>query len=255
MRGFQGFLLVGLCFLAFKAGASPLLVISDIDDTLKPTHVRSTLDKVANALRTDLLFPAMPELLRGLQQNGAEVYYVSAAPEALIGGAHRDFLSLNGFPDGELFLSPGFTAADKLPTLRRILKKEKPRTVILFGDNGENDAVNSETLVRENPGIRFITFIRWDYEPGRYADFFPDQIPFVTAGDAALNLRSQGFLTDEQTKETLIGANPDVQTLGLPDWVDCQGYRANLPAFPFDSEDANQLEESLNARCGVNPNW
>lgn len=87
---FWGVLL--FCTLSVSSAWSRTIVVSDIDDTLKISYVRSLTDKVLNAPRTDLVFAGMPEPFLALQNRGdVEFIYLSNAPTWLMTEAHQVF--------------------------------------------------------------------------------------------------------------------------------------------------------------------
>ncbi len=131
--------------------AQGLSVISDIDDTIKISHVMDS-DKM---LRTAFLeeyrpVPGMSCLYRRWAQDGAAFHYVSASPWHLYPWLSR-FTERHEFPPGvfrlfayrlkdksalDLFSSP---MEKKYPVLERVVTDFPQRHFILVGDSGEAD--------------------------------------------------------------------------------------------------------------------
>lgn len=156
---------------------SKILVISDVDDTLKITNVVDKGDMLFDKYWSEKPFRHMAYLFQELQADaksrGEEIkfYYLSAAPHFLVN--NRSWVRKNNFPQGKtiqkmwiplvseishlpiirfffeflgLELDSVFYGSReyKMNRLREIIRKEYPRKedrVILIGDNGEHDPV------------------------------------------------------------------------------------------------------------------
>lgn len=162
-----------LGFLVSAAPASPTrtravaTVVSDIDDTIKGTHlwafgVRNFLLNPL-ALFASRPIPGMPEIYRNWERGGpVEFVYVSAKPETR---AHeqntREFLRLAEFPLGAVFLRPRSSSRFHLlappnykrsriePLLLRWLRANPGRRFVLVGDSGEYDPESYGELARD----------------------------------------------------------------------------------------------------------
>ncbi len=134
--------------LISRAGLS---VISDIDDTIRISHVldRKALMK-STFLREFEAVPGMAELYQEWAANGARFHYVSGSPWQFYEPLAA-FLSSAGYPAGtfhlrnlrlkdlsavELLASPGKA---KQMAIERILQTFPRREFILVGDSGEQD--------------------------------------------------------------------------------------------------------------------
>ncbi len=126
-------------------------VISDIDDTLKHTHVLSRHALLANTfLREFEPIPGMANLFREWSSQGAAFHYVSSSPWQL----YRNLAGLfetEGFPEGSFHLL-AFRLRDHLmrkilmmrrsgkgSVIKNILQMYPERRFILVGDSGEAD--------------------------------------------------------------------------------------------------------------------
>ena len=139
----------GVAFLVPETGIS---VISDIDDTIRVTHVRNR----KRAFRSTFCEPfvavaGMPELYRHwADAHGAVFHYVSTSPWQLYPPL-SDFLRSERFPPGSVHLREfrwrkldviePFPPADphKFPTVTELLTTFPRRRFVLVGDSGERD--------------------------------------------------------------------------------------------------------------------
>jgi len=148
-------------------------VISDVDDTIKISHV---LDKPAllenTFCRTFKPVEGMAGVYRGWERTcGAQFHYVTASPWQLYVPL-SDFTRSNGFPAGtwhmkefrvkdrsvfELFASP---ERYKLGVIEPLLRKFPKRQFVLVGDSGEKDPEIYGALARKHPDQIQRIFIR-----------------------------------------------------------------------------------------------
>jgi phosphatidate phosphatase APP1 len=143
---------------------SGLIVISDIDDTIKITQV---LDRKATLRNTFLEpfkpVPGMADLYRfWADKSKAQFCYVSASPWQLYSPL-ADFIRSNGFPTGVFYLQSFrwkdeslfnlFEGPEKYkPTVIEPLMKRFPhRQFVFVGDSGERDPEIYGALAREFP--------------------------------------------------------------------------------------------------------
>jgi hypothetical protein len=148
-----------------------LSVISDIDDTIKITHVH---DRVALLRQTFLRefepVPGMAELYRGWRAAGATFHYVSRSPWQLFTPI-GDFLAAHGFPAGTFHmrhfrwknastLKRDRDGSKKLAVIEEILTALPHRRFVFVGDSGEHDPeIYGELARRYSKQVRAI-FIR-----------------------------------------------------------------------------------------------
>lgn len=236
----------GVKVSALEMSQSETLVISDIDDTLKNTHVLDRWEALQNALRTENAFVGMSSLFQLLQKNTPEIdfVYLSNAPESLMYTKHLELLRKAQFPEGELILRQDSGDADhKIKAIRELVLKYHPAHLILIGDNGEKDALIYRQAIQDFPELQIEVYIHQVYsvigeEKGQKLQ--PGQNGFVTAIDLALSWYFQGRL-NQQEVERWLGANiagviqePEDQShgsLAFPEWVDCRDYRPHFPAI------------------------
>lgn len=207
------------------------VVLSDVDDTLKVAHVRSTIGKLLRAFNTKVKFTGMPELFHALDKSGevSAFYYLSNAPKSLMGKSHPAFLKNNNFPTGTIWLRDDLSSMEHKPYhLRELVRRENPTTIILFGDNGEYDAKFYADFGREFPHIRLISFIRYLYAEAVEAT---PQNEFVTALGPYLTLKDAGLIKAGLKEEEIIARqilvserDGSYDPVVFPSFLNCPGY-------------------------------
>jgi hypothetical protein len=141
-----------------------LSVVSDIDDTIKHSHVADRRRLLVNTfLRDFAAVPGMAPLYQQWAKHGAQFHYVSASPWQLFEPLEA-FLKSEGFPPGTFHLkffrpkSVGvwrlFASPKKVKgkAIQEILTSFPQRTFIMVGDSGQHDPEIYGRLFRENPG-------------------------------------------------------------------------------------------------------
>jgi hypothetical protein len=140
-----------------------LSVISDIDDTIKVSHVADARRMLRSALLEPFRpVPGMSELYHRWQARGALFHYLSSSPWQLYAPL-SEFVAAEGFPEGiyhlmqyrlkdetllNLFRS---SYEKKLPVLERLLNDFPGHRFILVGDSGEQDPEVYAELARTHP--------------------------------------------------------------------------------------------------------
>jgi len=184
----------GLIRLIPNQGVS---IISDIDDTIKDSHV---LDK-KELIKNTFLRPAKPvKFMNDWYQNMLKHYsspdiskayfhYVSASPWQLY-PALNQFLQQHDFPSGSLYLRQ-FRIKDrsvldflrpsteyKVETISRLIKQYPGRYFILIGDSGEHDPEIYGRIITTYPAQVKMIYIRKvpgsDLSKQRFSQAFGD---------------------------------------------------------------------------------
>lgn len=127
-----------------------VLIVSDIDDTIKVTEVKDRQKMLENTfLNPYKSVEGMPGLYRSWETEGADFFYLSASPWQLYEPLTQ-FLADESFPEGLMQmktfdLPSGIkTIFDnpekvKIPALKKLMKSFPGRKFILVGDSGEKD--------------------------------------------------------------------------------------------------------------------
>jgi hypothetical protein len=244
------------------------IFISDIDDTIKRSHVLDKSDAIFIANKVDYAFTGMSTLYNLIKTDS--LFYVTNAPEKLMYRNHSDFLQYNLFPAGKLLLRPGFEDNFKETTITKLILDEKPDQVILIGDNGEQDTLIYAKIIEKfkSKPIQFFTFIREDYptiphttdEVGRKLE--DGQVSFITAGELAVKMSVLNILTKDSALKAIYSTlNPSKEIsldevdseIFLPYWMACAFHKfEKLPALFEQEELANLLWTKSKHRCREN---
>lgn len=147
-------------------------VISDIDDTIKVTHVANKKQLLENTfLRPFQAVDGMAHIYRQWADDGAALHFVSSAPWQLYGPLSA-FTRNSGFPDAtyylkrmrlkdstflSLFADPEET---KPRVIEPILQAYPQRRFVLVGDSGEKDTEVYGTIATKFPEQVAHIFIR-----------------------------------------------------------------------------------------------
>ncbi len=138
-------------------------VISDIDDTVKVSHVADRRELLKNTLLREFsAVPGMPEAYHRWEAAGVAFHYVSASPWQL-SNCLCAFLGAAGLPAGSMHLKL-FRLKDTTPLGRLTARKRSKRRVIeaimadfpgrrfvLVGDSGERDPEVYAAVARRRP--------------------------------------------------------------------------------------------------------
>ncbi len=171
-------------------GETGLSVISDVDDTIKATHVRDRREVVRKTFYEPFQPVAgMAAVYREWAARGASFHYVSASPWQLYEPL-AEFAATNGFPGGSWHLKQfrvkdgSFLALFDSPekykpaVIEPMLRQFPKRRFILVGDSGERDPEIYGALARNFPGQIHRIFIRdvtgEDAKAARYTAAFKD---------------------------------------------------------------------------------
>lgn len=154
-RAFEGHVL-----LVPREGVS---VVSDIDDTVKVSHVTDRARLMESTFFRDFeAVPGMGAFYARCVAHGAALHFVSSSPWHLYAPI-REMLDAAGFPPAtldlkhirlkdrtilDLFADPAKT---KLPPIERLLAEFPQRRFVLVGDSGERDPEIYAGLARKHP--------------------------------------------------------------------------------------------------------
>ncbi|MBY0316203.1 MAG: DUF2183 domain-containing protein [Bdellovibrionales bacterium] len=161
-------LFVFLSLFYVHSSHGKVLLVSDIDDTLKVSRAQNLFWNVINAYRSGPSFRGMAELYGMLAQHkDVKIVYVTNAHDFFMRQSHSAFLKKHKFPEGDIFFwSQGYKSEHKFATLSELLKDKNYELVILVGDNGKADPMVYKKIETAFPETRFVTFIRDLYANG-----------------------------------------------------------------------------------------
>jgi phosphatidate phosphatase APP1 len=166
-------LMEGLYSKAIHYAVSPLMIISDIDDTLLHSHIGNQFKKFRTLLFTPVerrkAVVPMQSLIGALTKGGATALYLSNSEQNLYPLIYR-FLTKNRFPAGPLFLRRLRRLRDvlrywklseserhKMKMLDEIFPLFPDKKFALIGDNTQHDLVIYLEAARKYPeAIKYI---------------------------------------------------------------------------------------------------
>ena len=256
-----------------SAGAgTKILLVSDIDDTIKVSNILSLTSKYIRAFNITTPFTGMSQLyqlIANQHEGNIKIAYLSNAPQEIQGVevmriSHENFLSLNEFPKGDLLLRADIKDQNhKINSIRDLVKNLKPELVIMVGDNGERDVEVYAQATKEIKamGLQSVTYIHqvyssknWFFEVGKKLAL--DQIGFVTPFEIALDLNKKELLGQESIDWMTTEVMPsilqeefyDLDTLGsvaFPSFMNCSDFKwtTKVPTALL------PLASKINKRC------
>ena len=278
-------------FLLVSSGvkARKVVLISDIDDTLKRTHV---LGYFTGGPYTDNPYIGLPELFMAFMCSGIEnstrrqfcfanrayfhatnrkMKYVTAA-HGWFSNFGRAFIKDSNFPKGSyIFKSDSdiLTFDFKVDAITKIIKwLPEEVDIIMVGDNGQVDAKAYFEIERrfKTEKRRFFTYIHQVYSYAPDADeigvpVLSGQGRYLTSFELALEFYSHGWIKrDDLVTVSAIVINhlssndDDIYEKVLPDWTDCSQFvlEYTRPQISLDSlllERAQWLENKFSKMC------
>ena len=236
-------------------GFSKTLIVSDIDDTIKVSHVRDSIDLGLNAFVTTGAFKGMSEVYHSMvAQPETEIIYVTNAYDYLMSDSHNEFLRKNNFPKGKIFFRKWGSEDHKFKTIKNYIDKNKIDEVILIGDNGEEDISHYNRIFQHyETKVRFdhvskefkkrlsvVTYIRILYsKPDEVLPLEENQMGFVSPLELLIDLTSLGYITTDRFSNLAeklaldISISEKVDTKApqyFPDWINCKGFTYDAPS-------------------------
>ncbi len=251
-------------FVLSSLASARTLFVSDIDDTVKISHVLNTASALKNAIRVDNHFNGMSQAYQVYHQFDpqAEIVYLTNAPQIFMGSFHARFLQHNHFPQGLLLLRQSLSDQNfKLTQLRQLIQREHPTRLVLIGDNGEKDVQVYAQIQAEYPQIPTFVYIHqiyssWSHsETGSLLD--RNQKGFVTGLDLMTYFLSERFITSDIYQKYIKSVVPqmlkeddreDDGNIAFPSWIDCRdffGARQSVQQRPYQPpQNVSSLTES-----------
>jgi len=279
----KSFLLV--LFIMSFATSAKVMMISDIDDTIKRTHV---LGYMTGGVRTTNPFIGLPELYMAFQchaeatissktfcfkkrgmvhSNKRWVSYVTGASGRLqLFG--REFIARSNFPTGAVKgkTSSQVTSTFKVREISEIISNTDFEYV-LVGDNGQHDVAAYKLVTDKFSNKKIVTFIHQIYSSSnedkrkRGVALAKGQIAYLTASDLALEFYARDLINysdlEKISKKVLSYLNSnddDIYEQVIPKWTRCASFVRNYkrPSVVIQSVLANtisKIENRLQILC------
>ena len=264
-------IIVFLAVLALFSSAAfaKVVLVSDIDDTIKNTQVQNLFAAAGNVKFDKNEFAGMRDLYLELQNSRpTSFYYVSNATKHFfldVPKYHRQFLISSNFPKGEaIFRDRDPDTIHKINAIKRILSSENAHgdvtDVILFGDNGEKDPYLYNEVVKFHesaaPQIRFHVFIHMAY--WNSANLEAGQIGYATPLEVSLSLEKAGLLTRSTVDRLAKILLPKVELTDegnaptmFPSWLNCAEMRWLWTEEAAERDYVRNLRDSLADKCRI----
>lgn len=236
-----------------------VLVVADIDDTLRLTHRHGNyLKQLSNISDGKMVFSGLHSIFQSFHKEGAQIHYVTAAVKPFDEFSEK-FLKTSQFPQRKNLYHKDWlddTAEFKAEQILKIIKKVKPTEILLVGDNGEQDVAAYQAVAKKYP--QTVIFIHKLYEGGKSSAVPASQYIFLTGADLAAQLEQSGFLTEAQALAAVKKVSADLASkkeylinLVLPGWAELtakdldRSFGAYTGASVQIQKDLQQIEQKL----------
>ncbi|MGZ3747447.1 MAG: phosphatase domain-containing protein, partial [Pseudobdellovibrionaceae bacterium] len=176
------------------------LVIVQVEDTLKLSHVQNFWDSLNYTTDTKQRFIGMNAVLSELARvNGASSFvYLTQEPELAAGEAEMAFVNMNGFPRGQ-FMAYSNNNPDRdaqMRVIRKAIKNFNPARVILISHNGGLDPEIFHGISLEFKDISFLQYIHVIYSTMSPSEMgsplFSEQTGYVSAAELLVDMQLNG---------------------------------------------------------------
>lgn len=194
---------------------APFVLVSDFDDTLAMSHVRTPRRLVGAALfRDGLTQPAVPGMAgfyRCLLRDKATrpgLVVLSGSPAAWAPRL-RTLLLREGFPTAALVLRPSLQSATGLHKREALdwLARAQPAPLLLVGDSGEKDPEIYAEFRAAHPDRVLAVYIR-DAGGPLDEERLKGAVPFGSAAEAAADAAARGWVTQDCVASEVVRAVP-----------------------------------------------
>jgi hypothetical protein len=236
------------------------ILVSDLDDTVKITHVHNRDNMTCNAIASKLVFAGMPQLylfLLGENYPAGRLMFLSGTPSflshkvrELLNDAHFPgySLTLRGFM--EFFNSP--VSDFKKKKMEELYGASRGDNFILIGDDTEKDPeVYADFSANKNQNKVLAIYIH--RITGR--DLPQGSITFVTAYDIAMHEFKAGRLSEKQVAEVGDAVLKSDDVNFMPDFQCCSKDYEQIPGLPDNlAQLKKQIEDRMTTLCSKRTN-
>lgn len=227
---------------AGKVKSPKTLVIANVEDTLKISHVRNFWDSLNYTASTRKRFLGMSELFNSLANHNPDFQfiYLTQSPDLVAGKNEREFLSQNGFPRGSSYsYESNSDKASRLNILKRLVTLHQAQRVLLLSHNGAVDVQAFHDLVEQLPNVSFFPYIHIVYSTQAISEvgsaLFSEQTGYVTSVELLVDWQQKGFVefadvftTLQILKDRILSENVETSGLfeyGIPSFVKCDDFQ------------------------------
>lgn len=247
---------------------SKILFISDVDDTIKISHVRSKADSASNAFFNYKSFLGMSKLYQLVSKApDVNIFYVSNAPSFLMNSNHKKFLNQFNFPSVKNLRTRANPSDKQFKNnfILSLVNSESPEILVLIGDNGEHDTSIFQGIRKSllDTPIQVFTFIHSAYSDGDGDDrsnvepLLPEDVSFVTPIEIAIHLQLANIITFSDFSDYSNALIPAIlennksgqSSLSFPAWKNCSNYSWNHPDIEGQPESIDTLKDYVAHQC------
>lgn len=255
---------LSLSLIATCRGAN-VLIISDIDDTIKQSHILGTklralqqrpffgLSQLYNVFACESIgSKAERDYCKKNQaysrKSDRQVIYVSGIPKTIgpfdSAWLAREFIAINLFPMGKVFVRENRsidTQKFKIETIANILDHMRPDVVILIGDNGEYDPQIFATIEKKfsKSKFRFHSFIHQIYSVDDLNDtgsvLRGHQQSYLTAAELAYYFYLYKFIDEYEFRKMMTEVLKKLKSEDknewetiIPSWANCDDFQRDF---------------------------
>lgn len=194
-------ILVILLTLILPKAFAKVVIVSDLDDTIKITNVGSAYQATVNGVFKKNVFSGMPEFLKEARSYSEDLHVLTASPSLIYKNVHRT-LNYNKIKFTSLFLRNILKDRDsykyKIGRLKYLMDKSDDE-FILIGDDANHDPEIYNEIKNLYPNkvmAIYINVIR-----GRELPITSQ--PYYTAADLALRELEAGRMSIESARSVL----------------------------------------------------
>lgn len=212
--------------LASEKKVPKLVVISDVDDTIKVSNVRDSVERISYSVFNDSLFYGMDLVYKSLYTPNSEFFYLSNGWRPTVEESHQAILNDFKFPYPHNYIPRNLgqiikKEAHKKLRIAEIVEKTNPDILVLIGDNGEKDPQIYHEMSQklqgsnsESSSLKIFTFIHTVYKPDHENALFPEQTDFATAAELAVLLNEKDLLPRDKTLNIVQEVTKKIQSEG-----------------------------------------
>lgn len=240
-------LAAGLLSVATTASAAPQFkVITDLDDTIKITHVKRKVSAALNGIFTTKSFAGTSELLQAMNGPTAETIILTASPKQL---RFRvvDFLENNEINASQIILKNKMsdsTPVYKTAKLTEIAQADEAQ-FILFGDDTEYDPEVFTGFAQNHPGKVAAVYIRKNLD----RPLPTGATGYSTVFEPALLEVAAGRMSPVDAINVGLAVLADKHQRVLPSFSACRDSGSNLATDPEMKKLEQQINERLRTIC------
>jgi hypothetical protein len=209
---------------------SPILLLSDLDDTIKISHTQSKIITIYRGLFRSSAFAGMAALYGELLKHPQSKFFLVSSSPPQIKKKIENFLKKNHFPTPEIVLRDWIRQPNILKYKLKILLDicdKSPFPLILIGDDTEHDPEVFQHVEKKFPNkilARYLRVVR-----GR--DLPQGSIGFFTAFDIACSELAAGRLGSDQVLKIGEVVLQSEKTSRLIPWFSLKPPENFIPLF------------------------